>query len=144
MTEIQFVKRLPEAKLPVYGTEGAAGADVSSVEYFTLYPGESKLIDTGLDCRIPDGWEIQVRPRSGLAAKNMITVLNSPGTVDCDYTGPLKVILVNHSNTPFTIHIGDRIAQIVPSPIHRVTFAFTDQDKNTERGSDGFGSTGVK
>lgn len=141
--KIQFVKQHENAKLPVYATAGAAGADVHSVKDYVIAPGEHTLVDTGLKCGIPAGYEIQVRPRSGLALKNKITVLNSPGTVDSDYTGTLAVMLVNHSHKPFTITAGDRIAQIVVAPVTQAHFEWVSEVKETDRGTGGFGSTGV-
>jgi len=140
---IQFVKDHENAILPTYATTGAAGADVYSVKDYLVPPGEHTLVDTGLKCSIPEGYEIQVRPRSGLAVKNRITVLNSPGTVDSDYTGKLGVILMNHSEMVFPIKTGDRIAQIVVSPVTQAIFEWAEETKSTDRGSDGFGSTGV-
>lgn len=141
--KIQFIKDHEEAILPTYATSGAAGADVYSVKEYKVPPGEHTLIDTGLKCSIPEGYEIQVRPRSGLALKNRITVLNSPGTVDSDYTGKLGVILMNHSDIVFTVKPGDRIAQIVVAPVTQATFEWATEAKETERGAGGFGSTGV-
>lgn len=123
---------------PVYATAGAAGMDVRSTEDHYLLPGQVQLVDTGLSCEIPEGFELQVRPRSGLAVKHGVTVLNSPGTIDSDYTGPIKVILINHGQYPFTINRGDRIAQLVASKVFRA-LATTPM---TERGANGFGSTG--
>lgn len=141
--KIQFVKEHENAILPTYATAGAAGADVYSVKDYLVPPGEHTIIDTGLKCNIPEGYEIQVRPRSGLALKSRITVLNSPGTVDSDYTGKLGVILMNHSEMVFQVKAGDRIAQIVVAPVTQATFEWAEETKSTERGSDGFGSTGV-
>jgi dUTP pyrophosphatase len=141
--KIQFVKEHENAKLPTYATTGAAGADVYSVKDYLVPPGEHTLVDTGLKCGIPEGYEIQVRPRSGLAIKNRITVLNSPGTVDSDYTGKLGVILMNHSEMVFQVKAGDRIAQIVVAPVTQATFEWVEETKSTDRGSSGFGSTGV-
>jgi dUTP pyrophosphatase len=141
--KVRFVKEHENAQLPTYGTTGAAGADVYSAETYEIAPGEHKLINTGLKCDIQEGYELQVRPRSGLALKNKITVLNSPGTIDSDYTGKLGVILMNHSNSVFTIKPGDRIAQIVVAPVVQAKFEWVDETKSTERGSGGFGSTGV-
>lgn len=143
MIEVKFKKAHEDAKLPIYSSDGAVGADVSSVEDVVIKQKETVLVDTGLDCRIPDGYEIQVRPRSGLALKHNITVINSPGTIDPDYTGKLKIMLHNLGSRGFQINKGDRIAQIVVAPITRATFSYTEEDKDTERGSGGFGSTGV-
>lgn len=141
--KIKFVKEHEDAQLPTYATTGAAGADVYSAKDYKVPPGEHTLIDTGLKCSIPEGYEIQVRPRSGLALKNRITVLNSPGTVDSDYTGKLGVILMNHSDLVFSVKAGDRIAQIVVSPVKQATFEWVNEVKESDRGEAGFGSTGV-
>jgi dUTP pyrophosphatase len=140
---INFVKEHENAVLPTYATTGAAGADVYSVKDYKVPPGEHTLIDTGLKCSIPVGYEIQVRPRSGLALKNRVTVLNSPGTVDSDYTGKLGVILMNHSETVFSVNAGDRIAQIVVAPVTQAHFQWAEEVRETDRGDSGFGSTGV-
>ena len=131
--------------IPNYATEGAAGADISAYlsAPVTLRPGEYKAIPTGLFMEIPEGYEVQVRPRSGLALKHGITVLNAPGTIDSDYRGEVKVILINHSSEAFTIQNGDRIAQIVVARVHRLPFVEVDDLSATERGEGGFGSTGV-
>jgi dUTP pyrophosphatase len=141
--KVKFVKDHENAQLPTYGTAGAAGADIYSVHEYAIAPGGHALVDTGLKCNIPEGFELQVRPRSGLALKNKITVLNSPGTIDSDYTGKLGVILMNHSDTIFTVKPGDRIAQIVVAPVVQAKFEWAEETKDTERGSGGFGSTGV-
>lgn len=141
--KVRFVKNHENAQLPTYGTAGAAGADVYSVNEYNIAPGGHSLVDTGLLCNIPEGFELQVRPRSGLALKNKITVLNSPGTIDSDYTGKLGVILMNHSDTIFSVKPGDRIAQIVVAPVVQAKFEWVEETKDTERGSGGFGSTGV-
>ena len=132
------------AAIPEYKTLGAAGADVCALvdAPVELAPGDRALIGTGLFFAIPDGYEIQVRPRSGLAAKNGVTVLNTPGTIDSDYRGELKVILINLGKEKFTVNKGDRIAQIVAAPVTRAAFAVVDSLDQTERGSGGFGSTG--
>lgn len=140
--KINFVKLHAYAKLPVYSTTEAAGADVHSVQAYTILPGQHQLIKTGLGCDIPRGWEIQVRPRSGLALKNKVTVLNSPGTIDSDYIHELCVILINHNETNFVIQAGDRIAQLVCAPVYQANFGWTDSTKQTDRVG-GFGSTGV-
>lgn len=133
------------AVVPCYKTEGAAGADVCALlkEKVILKPGERTILPTGLFFEIPQGYEIQVRPRSGLAAKNGVTVLNTPGTIDSDYRGELKVILINLGDSDFEINSGDRIAQIIVSPVTLGNFISTDSISVTERGSGGFGSTGV-
>lgn len=133
------------AVIPEYKTTGAAGADVCALidEDVTLKFGERTLIGTGLSFEIPEGYEIQVRPRSGLAFKNGVTVLNTPGTIDSDYRGELKVILINLGKDDFTIKSGDRIAQIVVAPVTLGDFTLADTLSETERGSGGFGSTGV-
>ncbi|MDY4133035.1 dUTP diphosphatase [Treponema sp.] len=133
------------AVVPCYKTEGAAGADVCALldENVLLKKGQRTIIPTGLFFEIPQGYEIQVRPRSGLAAKNGVTVLNTPGTIDSDYRGELKVILINLGDEDFEIKSGDRIAQIIVAPVTIGNFIQTDSISVTERGSDGFGSTGV-
>lgn len=134
------------AVIPEYKTTGAAGADVCAhIESDLVIPvGKSAMIPTGLFFEIPEGYEIQVRPRSGLAAKNGVTVLNTPGTIDSDYRGELRVILINLGNEDFTIHNNDRIAQIIIAPVTQAVFVPADSLSETERGAGGFGSTGVK
>ena len=138
------VKTLEGAAIPEYKTAGAAGADVCALveSPVELNPGDRALIGTGLFFAIPDGYEIQVRPRSGLAAKNGVTVLNTPGTIDSDYRGELKVILINLGKEKFTVNPGDRIAQIIVAPVTRGRFVAVEALDQTERGSGGFGSTG--
>lgn len=133
------------AVIPEYKTAGAAGADVCALidSDLLLKAGSRAIIPTGLFFEIPEGYEIQVRPRSGLAAKNGVTVLNSPGTIDSDYRGELKIILINLGEEDFTIHRGDRIAQIIFAPVIQAAFFPVQELSLTERGSDGFGSTGV-
>jgi dUTP pyrophosphatase len=132
--------------LPAYETLSSAGMDVRAAltEAVTLQPLERKLIPTGLFLEIPHGYEVQVRPRSGLAYKNGVTVLNAPGTIDADYRGEVGVLLVNLSNEPFTIASGDRIAQLVVAKVEQIEWKPTDQLSETERGEGGFGSTGKK
>lgn len=135
------------AIVPEYKTAGAAGADLCAYlpsQNVTLSPGKSALIPTGLLFEIPDGYEVQVRPRSGLAAKNGVTVLNTPGTIDSDYRGEVKVILINLGEEEFTINDGDRIAQMVIAPVTTADFTFAENLSETDRGSGGMGSTGVK
>jgi dUTP pyrophosphatase len=139
------VKRLPHGEgldLPVYATEGAAGMDVVSAEDVTIAPGARHAVATGLAMAIPYGFEVQVRPRSGLALKHGITVPNTPGTIDSDYRGELKVILINHGNAAFEIRRGDRVAQLVLAPVTRATWLVAEELDETERGEGGFGSTG--
>ena len=133
------------AILPEYKTDGASGCDVHAFvkEPVELLPGDIKLIPTGLACAIPEGFEIQVRPRSGLAAKNGITCLNTLGTIDSDYRGEIKVILINLGKEAFIVKNGDRIAQFVVAPVVRGIFKTVKSLDETLRGSGGFGSTGV-
>ena len=139
------IKAEKGAVIPHYATEGAAGADISAYlsAPVTLRPGEYKAIPTGLFMEIPEGYEVQVRPRSGLALKHGITVLNAPGTIDSDYRGEVRVILINHSDVPFVVSNGDRIAQIVVQATPRLDFVSAEDLSGTERGEGGFGSTGV-
>jgi dUTP pyrophosphatase len=131
--------------LPFYGSDMAAGADVKAhiKEEIILQPGASMLIPTGLKFAIPEGYEIQVRPRSGLALKHGITVLNTPGTIDADYRGELGVILINHGKAPFTITPGMRIAQLIVSPVIQAKFVTAEILSATNRGTGGFGHTGT-
>ena len=133
------------AVIPEYKASGAAGADLCALldSPLTIPAGLSALVPTGLFFEIPEGYEVQVRPRSGLAAKNGVTVLNSPGTIDSDYRGEIKVILINLGNADFTINSGDRIAQMIVAPVIQASFTITESLSDTERGSGGFGSTGV-
>lgn len=141
---IKFVAQ-EGAVIPEYKTSGAAGADVCAFlsEPVVIKSGEFAMIPTGLSFAIPEGYEIQVRPRSGLAAKNGVTVLNTPGTIDSDYRGEVKVILINHGKDAFTVNNGDRIAQLIVAPVTQGVFEKTDELDSTERGEGGFGSTGV-
>jgi dUTP pyrophosphatase len=139
------IKRLPHGEglpLPAYATSGAAGMDVVSAEDVTLAPGTRHAVATGLILAIPEGYEVQVRPRSGLALKHGITVPNTPGTIDSDYRGELKVILINHGTQPFMIQRGDRIAQLVLAPVLQAAWEEVAELDATERGEGGFGSTG--
>mgnify|MGYP002623928984 CR=1 FL=1 len=145
------VRRLPASDglpLPDYQTAGAAGCDllaaIDADAPLSLAPGGRALVPTGLEMAIPQGFEGQVRPRSGLAAKHGVTVLNAPGTIDSDYRGEVKVILINHGETPFEIRRGDKIAQLVVAPVTQVGFAETASLKATARGTGGFGSTGMR
>lgn len=140
-----LVKRLDHfegLELPAYATDGAAGMDVLAAEDVTLAPGARHAVATGLAVAIPPGYEIQVRPRSGLALKHGITVPNTPGTIDSDYRGELKVILINLGGEDFVIRRGDRIAQLVLAPVVRASWLKVDELDETPRGEGGFGSTG--
>jgi len=133
------------ARLPVYQTSGAAGADIYAFlsESVAIPTGQYLLIPTGLRMAIPKGFEVQIRPRSGLALQYGVTVLNSPGTIDSDYRGEVAVILINHGTEPFMVHNGDRIAQMIVSSVTRCVFEFDALDQ-TVRGAGGYGSTGIK
>jgi dUTP pyrophosphatase len=139
------IKRLPHGEglaLPAYASAGAAGMDVLAAEDVTLAPGARQAVATGFSVAIPEGYEIQVRPRSGLALRHGISVPNSPGTIDSDYRGELMVILVNHGPEPFLVQRGDRIAQLVIAPVAQVEIVAARALDATERGPGGFGSTG--
>ena len=136
-----------ESLSPSYASAEAAGADVraSLAEEMVLQPGERSLVPTGIKAAIPRGYEIQVRPRSGLAAKNGISLVNSPGTIDSDYRGEIKVIMINHGNEPFTITPGMRIAQLVVAPVLQARFLVAEEAlASTDRGEGGFGHTGLQ
>jgi dUTP pyrophosphatase len=146
MIEIKL-KRLPHGEglpLPAYATAHAAGMDVVSAEELTLTPGGRHAVATGFAIAIPEGYEVQVRPRSGLALKHGVTCLNTPGTIDADYRGEVKVILANLGGEPFAIRRGDRIAQLVPAPVLQARFAEVEELDDTARGAGGFGSTGIR
>ena len=146
MVKILIKKTNKEVITPKYKTDGSSGVDLSAFleKKVVIKPNSSELIPTGLQVAIPEELEIQIRPRSGLAAKESIGVLNSPGTIDSDYRGELKIILFNHSNKDFIINNGDRIAQMVLVPIVKMEFEEVDSLPNTVRGQGGFGSTGKK
>lgn len=139
------IECISKGNLPVYKTEGAAGADITALlsEPVVIKPFKRAIIPTGLSFSIPKGYEVQIRPRSGLAAKNGVTVLNTPGTIDSDYRGEIKVILINLGDEDFTVNNGDRIAQMVVQKVEQASFEIVDNLDETERGSGGFGSTGV-
>lgn len=144
-TRVQ-VLTLPHGRglnLPTHATAGAAGADLVAAEEATIRPGAIHAVATGIALAIPQGFEGQVRPRSGLALKHGVTVLNAPGTIDADYRGEVKVILINHGPEPFRIQRGDRVAQLVVAPVAPVRFERVDVLPDTARGEGGFGSTGV-
>lgn len=140
----------PDAKLPQYATDGAAGMDLCAwiswnalgCAHFTLQPSDRVLISTGIAISLPPGYEAQIRPRSGLAVNHGLTVLNSPGTIDSDYRGEIKVLLINLGRDTATIRHGDRIAQLVVAPVARVGWQLVDDLATTRRGDGGFGSTG--
>jgi dUTP pyrophosphatase len=139
------LKRLEHGEglpLPAYASSGAAGLDVVAAESLVLRPGARHAVPTGFSIAIPPGYEVQVRPRSGLALKHGITCLNTPGTIDSDYRGEVKVILANLGTEPFEVLRGERIAQLVPAPVLRASFCETEDLDATERGAGGFGSTG--
>ena len=148
LTPIEIaIRRLPNGgglPLPAYASDGAAGMDVVAAETLTLRPGTRHAVATGFAMAIPRGYEVQVRPRSGLALKHGITCLNTPGTIDSDYRGEVKVILANLGDAPFPIARGDRIAQLVPAPVLRAELAEVATLDETERGAGGFGSTGTR
>lgn len=138
-------RRLPNGDglpLPAYATDGAAGMDIVAAETLTLAPGERAAVASGFAIAIPTGYEVQVRPRSGLALTYGITCLNTPGTIDADYRGEVKVILVNHGAEPFAVRRGERIAQLIPAAVQRAEIAEVAELDDTARGSGGFGSTG--
>ena len=130
--------------IPSYETPLSAGADVRTNEDFTLYPGHRLLVHTGIYIELPEGYEAQIRPRSGLAAKKGITVLNSPGTIDADYRGEVCVLLYNSGDSPEVFHRGDRIAQMVIAKHERAKFLPVNELSSTERGEGGFGHTGIQ
>ena len=146
MTEI-LIKRLSKnIILPKYETSGSSGLDLSAniKTSVKIEPGKTTIIPTGISVSIPKNFEIQIRPRSGLAAKNQISVLNTPGTIDADYRGEIKVILINLSKETFVVENGARIAQMVVCPVIKAKLKEVDSLDNTSRGSGGFGSTGMK
>ena len=143
-----LIRRLPHAEglqLPAYATDGAAGADLCAAvdEALTIRPGERAAVPTGLVLEIPDGHEGQVRPRSGLAIRAGLTIVNAPGTIDSDYRGELKVLMINLGSDPVSINRGERIAQLLIAPVTRASFVESEALSVSERGDGGFGSTGV-
>ncbi|MFO0724829.1 MAG: dUTP diphosphatase [Myxococcota bacterium] len=140
--QVRVLPGRPELPLPERQSVGASGMDVVAAEALVLDPGAYAAVGTGLALAIPVGFEVQVRPRSGLAAKHGVTVLNSPGTIDADYRGELKVLLVNHGKTPYNVQVGDRIAQLVVSTVVDAVLKRVETLGSTERGEGGFGSTG--
>ena len=146
MTEILIRRLSKNIPLPKYETNGSSGMDLTAniEDKIKIEPGKSALLPTGIHLSIPKNFEIQIRPRSGLAAKHQISVLNTPGTIDADYRGELKVILINLGQNTFIIEKGLRIAQMVLCPVAKATFKEVEELEKTERGSGGFGSTGAK
>lgn len=149
MKHTLLVKRLPNSQdlpLPSYATASSAGMDLyaANLEAITIKPGQTALVPTGISIALPSGFEAQIRPRSGLALKNSITVLNTPGTIDADYRGEICVILINHSSADFLVERGMRVAQMVIAAVSQMTIQQADELDQTERGTGGFGSTGVK
>ena len=145
MTEILIKRLSKDVALPKYETEGSSGLDLAANinKQIKILPGKSEIIPTGLAVAIPRNFEIQIRPRSGLAAKSQISILNTPGTIDADYRGELKVILINLSDKVFVVEKGLRIAQMVLCPVIKATLKEVTELENTKRGSGGFGSTGI-
>ena len=146
MTEILIKRLSKDVALPKYETDDSSGLDLAANtdKQIKILPGKSEIISTGLAVAIPKNFEIQIRPRSGLAAKNQISVLNTPGTIDADYRGELKVILINLSDKVFVVEKGLRIAQMVLCPVVKATLKEVTELENTKRSSGGFGSTGIK
>ena len=143
MTKILIKKLSKEVSLPKYETSGSSGMDLSANVNTNIDPGKTAIIPTGLALSIPKGFEVQIRPRSGLAAKQQISVLNTPGTIDADYRGEIKVILINLGHHPFKVEKGLRIAQMVVCPVVEAQLKEVDELNDTKRGKGGFGSTGA-
>lgn len=145
--KLKTLEHFSDLELPQFATQLAAGADLRAAvpadAPMTLAPGERALVPTGLSMALPEGYEAQIRPRSGLAYKHGVTVLNSPGTIDADYRGEMKVLLINHGHEPFVIQRGERVAQMIIAPAPQVNFVRVESLDDTQRGSGGYGSTGV-
>ena len=146
MTKIQIKKLSITVSIPKYETPGSSGMDIAAhiENAITINPGEKAIVSTGFSIAIPKGYEVQIRPRSGLAAKKNITVLNTPGTIDADYRGEIKVILINLGKEKFIIENGERVAQMVVCPVVQASLEEVKELSDTQRGSGGFGSTGTK
>jgi dUTP pyrophosphatase len=151
LSDFQTIKvqimRTQEAKAfdpPSYATPYSSGVDLRSVKELVLLPGKWALVPTGISIALPMGYEAQIRPRSGLAVKHGVTLLNSPGTIDSDYRGEIQIILINHGSDPFPVHFGDRIAQMVVMPVAQAVFEEVRELSTTARGAGGFGSTGER
>ena len=143
MMNIEIVKLDPAAIVPCYAHQGDAGLDLFSINNTEILPGETQLIETGIAISLPSNTEAQIRPRSGLALKHSITVLNSPGTIDAGYRGEIGVILINHGKSPFQVTSGMKVAQMVIASIIRANLTVVSQLNDTSRNSNGFGSTGT-
>ncbi len=143
MTILKFKKVHPEAIIPKFQKEGDAGLDIHAIEDYALNPGEHSLVDTGLKMELPKGFEAQVRPRSGLALKSKVTVLNSPGTIDSGYRGKVGVLMMNHGSEVFEVKKGDRIAQLVIAKHETPDIEEVDELEDSQRGEGGFGHTGI-
>lgn len=141
---VKIVRDAPTIEIPKYATSGSAGVDLCSTMYCIIKPGELALIPTGIKLQIPEGYEAQIRPRSGLALNNRVIIPNAPGTIDSDYRGEVKVLLLNMGTEPFTLTFGDRIAQVVFAPVARAKFENVKTLDDTKRGYGGFGSTGMR
>ena len=146
MVKLQIKKLSPRVQLPKYETSGSSGLDLCAFldQEVVIEPNDKSLIPTGLSVEIPDGYEVQIRPRSGLAAKNYISVLNSPGTIDADYRGEIKILLFNHGKEKFKVTDGLRVAQMVLCPVEKAEIIETKSLNKTSRDKGGFGSTGLK
>ena len=142
--EVKIIRCRPQARLPRYMTEQAAGMDLYAVldDDLVLSPGQRVMVPTGIAIALPSGYEAQVRPRSGLAVKHGVTLVNSPGTIDADYRGEISVIMINHGQTDFIISDGERIAQMIIAPVSRCNWNLVENLEDSERGSGGFGHTG--
>jgi dUTP pyrophosphatase len=142
MSQVKFTKLHPDAKPPMYQTDQSVGADLTSVEDVDIEPGQFRLVKTGIAVELPRAIEMQIRPRSGLAFKHGVTVLNAPGTIDSDYRGEVGVLLINHGTTTFRVSKGDRIAQAVLAKVILTNYKYVKELSSTDRGAGGFGSTG--
>lgn len=142
--EVRFKRKDVSTSIPAYKTAGSAGCDICSNERAVVHSGCRVLVSTGLYIEVPPGYECQIRPRSGMAFTHGVTVFNSPGTVDSDYRGEMKILLFNASDNPFLIEPGDRIAQLVFAPVTQVEFTEVSELSETDRGAGGWGSTGVR
>ena len=140
--QIKFIKLHPDAKPPMYQTDQSVGADLTSIEHVNIEPGQFRLVKTGIAVELPRGTEMQIRPRSGLAFKHGVTVLNAPGTIDTDYRGEVGVLLINHGTTIFKVCKGDRIAQAILAKAILVNYRQVKELSDTDRGAGSFGSTG--